>query len=517
MPDYMYMLESRLSAEQRAAMMRVQELAGEAGANVYLTGGAVRDLISGMPIRDLDFTVEGNPSRLAAELEKGGARIILENEKLRQIELIFSGDVDGSLSAARDEVYARPGTRPEIRWSTIMEDLHRRDFSINAIAISLNPASRGLLLDPTNGLADLDKREVRALSIHSFTNQPIRLMRAVRHCARMEFKLESRTEEWFALALERGLQETMAPEDVGAELRQLGSEQKPVAILKAWEGRGLLGAIHPQLARRHPHYDLLARIVRAREELASVGLRPRLFAPVMLAVLGKLKSRERARTLHRLGFRSSAVDAVLHLEAEVEKVRKMLAGRKTAQPADAFAFLEKTRTDLVVLALADSSNTKVANKIRNYLRRWRPLRLALPAASLELESLGMPRGPKFEKVMESFFQAQLLGKGRTPEDRIKLLRRLAGIKEPPKPKEDKKRPTEKMKKKLVGRHTPETAPAEPAGKAPAAAGGGPPETQVAAAARVKPPIEKAAPSVRKASRPSGQAKAQRKVLGAKRR
>ena len=75
MPDYMYMLESRLSAEQRAVLVRMQELAVETTTNVYLTGGAVRDLISGMPIRDLDFTVEGNPSRFARELEKGGARV----------------------------------------------------------------------------------------------------------------------------------------------------------------------------------------------------------------------------------------------------------------------------------------------------------------------------------------------------------------------------------------------------------------------------------------------------------
>jgi tRNA nucleotidyltransferase/poly(A) polymerase len=87
MPDYMYMLESRLSAEQRAVLLRVQELAAESATNVYLTGGAVRDLISGMPIRDLDFTVEGNPARLARELEKGGARIVTEDGKLRRVEM----------------------------------------------------------------------------------------------------------------------------------------------------------------------------------------------------------------------------------------------------------------------------------------------------------------------------------------------------------------------------------------------------------------------------------------------
>ena len=131
MPDYMYMLESRLSAEQRAALVRMQELAVETTTNVYLTGGAVRDLISGMPIRDLDFTVEGNPSRFARELEKGGARVVDEDEKIRHVQMVFSGNVDGSIEAAREEIYARPGVRPEMRWSTIMEDLRRRDFSVN--------------------------------------------------------------------------------------------------------------------------------------------------------------------------------------------------------------------------------------------------------------------------------------------------------------------------------------------------------------------------------------------------
>ena len=98
-----------------------------------------------------------------------------------------------------------------------MEDLGAAIFSINAIAISLNPNSRGLLLDPTNGLADLERREVRALSIHSFTNQPVRLLRALRYEARMGFKMETRTKDWFSLALERELQNSISQEDAGGE------------------------------------------------------------------------------------------------------------------------------------------------------------------------------------------------------------------------------------------------------------------------------------------------------------
>jgi tRNA nucleotidyltransferase (CCA-adding enzyme) len=460
MPDYMYMLESRLSAEQRAAIVRLQELGTDTNSNVYLAGGAVRDLLSGMTVRDLDFTVEGNPFRLVRELEKGGARIVSEDEKLRYVELIFSGDVDGSISAAREEVYARPGTKPEIRWSTIMEDLRQRDFSINAISISLNPASRGLLLDPTNGLADREKGEVRALSIHSFTNQPVRLLRAIRYAARMGFSLETRTGEWFSLAMERNLQENISGEEAGREVRQLSREDKPTAILKAWESRELIGTIYPQLARRHPDYEIMARILRARDDLMSAGLRPRLLAPITYAVLGRLKGRERTGALQRFEYRAQESTAVLQLEDEAKKVVKILAGRKTAEPGDAFNYLADAPADILAFILAETSNSKALNKIRNYLHKWRPLRQALPVAVVELETLGFPTGPKFDKIIEQFFRLQLNGNGRTPEDRIKILRKLSGIKEPPKKKEEKKKSPEKLKKGLMVKGK-GSAPVEP--------------------------------------------------------
>lgn len=469
MPDYIYMLESRLSAEQRAAMLRVQELAVQAGTNLYLTGGAVRDLIAGATIRDLDFTIEGNPSRLAQEAEKGGAQIVSEDEKLRQVELLFAGNVDCSISAAREEVFARPGTRPEIRWSTIMEDLRRRDFSINAIALSLNAGSRGLLLDPTNGLADIEKREVRVLSIHSFTNQPVRLLRLIRYSARMGFNIESRTGEWFALAMERGMAGGISPEDAGRELRQLGREENPTAILKAWESRGLIETIHPQLARRHPDYEMLARMLRARDDVMAAGLRPRLSGPVIASVFGRMKPSECAAALQKLGFRSSEAEAVRGLDAEADKAVKMLAGRKTATPGEAYTFLEHTPAHVIVYILAESSNSKVLSKVRNYIAKWRPLRQGLPAAAAELEALGVARGPKFDKIIEDLFNAQLAGKGKLPEDRTKLLRKLAGIKDEPKKKEEKKKPEEKGKKKLAGKDG-KALPAEAGVPEPSAAG-----------------------------------------------
>lgn len=436
MPDYIYLLETRLSPEQRAVLLRVQELARAQESNIYLSGGAVRDLISGMPLRDLDFTVEGNPLRMVRDLEKGGARVLREDERLRQYEMIFAGDVDGSISAARDEHYPRPGAKPEIRWSSIMEDLRRRDFSVNAVALSLNLASRGLLLDPTNGLADLERREIRVLSIHSFTNQPIRLLRAPRFCARMNFQMESRTQEWFDLAIERGLQETIEKSESGKELMDVGREEAPAAILKKWESLDFLEVIHPKLRRKRPDYDGLSRLAKAKEAFTSVGIRVRLRIPTLYYILRRLGPAMNA-AMRTLEFPAGEVNEIIHLPGETKRLLQVLRGSKTKNAKQAYEVISSTAPGLLVFLIAEFRNAKVATKIRNYLQKWRPIRLNLPSA--ELESLGVPRGPKFDKVIEQMFELQLRGRAKNPADVTKLLKQLAGIKEQPKPKEEKKK------------------------------------------------------------------------------
>jgi tRNA nucleotidyltransferase (CCA-adding enzyme) len=455
MPDYMFLLESRLSPEQRAAMLRVQELAAAMGFNVYLTGGTVRDLITGATLRDLDFTVEGNPSKMARELEKGGARILAEDEKFRHIELLFAGDVEGSISAARDDHYVRPGTRPEIRWSTIMEDLRRRDFSLNAIAISLNPASRGLLLDPTNGLSDIEHGEVRALTIHSFTNQPVRLLRALRMTARMGFKLESRTQEWFNLAIERELQLTITPDDAGEELRALSREERPHLVLKEWHSHDLLERIHPLLAKKHPDYDAISRLIKVRDELFMAGFRPRLFLPMTLAILGRLKDRELSSMLSKLGYRSVEVEALENFPEKAIEIQKELVGKKTKTPIEAYRYIEKLPMEFVAYLLSESNNSSAVSKLKAFLHKWRPIRQALPVVATELEAIGMPPGPKFDQIVQDVFALQLNGRGKTPEERIKILRKLSGIKEAPKKKEK-----EKKGPKAAEKHAPEAARAK---------------------------------------------------------
>jgi tRNA nucleotidyltransferase/poly(A) polymerase len=352
---------------------------------------------------------------------------------------LFAGDCEGSISAALDDHYVRPGTRPEIRWSTIMEDLRRRDFSLNAIAISLNPASRGLLLDPTNGLSDIERAEVRALTIHSFTNQPVRLLRVLRFSARMGFKIDQRTQEWFDLAIERDLQHTIEPEDAGSELRAVAREERPTVVLKSWEEHDLLEAINPVLAKKHPDYEAINRLMKVREDLFTAGFRPRLATPMLLAIVGRLKEREQASVLSKAGFRSAEAEAVLKFEEEALEAQRELLGKKMNAPIEAYRFLEKLPLDRLAYLLAESNKSAALSKIRAYLNKWRPVRIGLPAVANELEALGMPRGAKFDQIVEQVFAIQLTGRGKTPEERVKILRKLSGIKEPPKKKEKEKK------------------------------------------------------------------------------
>ena len=499
MPDFMYLLESRLSPEQRTALQTIAEIARDEMLNVYLSGGAVRDLICGAIIRDLDITVEGNPARIVRELEKRHGQTHEDDERLRHYEMTLPGGVECSFAAAREDVYERPGGKPDMRWSTIIEDLKRRDFSLNAIAISLNLASRGLLLDPTNGLADLEKREVRALTMHSFTNKPVRLLRAQRFAVRMSFKLESRTAEWFALAKERKLHETLSGEEVGSELMQLGREENPIAVLKEWAKHELLKTMHPRLEKRLPDYQSLGRLMKVRDAMAGAGYRTTLWAPAIHYVLGRLKSRERFSALHRMEFRTKAIDRISGLESEALKIIKILKGRKTGTPREAFAYLQTVPMEMLAFIQAEYSQPKALGKIKNFLHKWKPLRQTLPVA--ELEMLGVARGPHFDKIIEAFFQLQLQGRARNPQDRVPALRKLAGIKEPKKPKPPKEEPLakgkagkkEKAKEAVAGEA--KGAPAVPLTKHAAVVKAG-------KAALAKPPAKPAPAPAKKAAKPS---------------
>jgi hypothetical protein len=299
------------------------------------------------------------------------------------------------------------------------------------------------------------------------------VMRILRYCARMNFRMESRTQEWFDLAIERELHKNLEGADVGNEVRSLAREDNPVATLKQWESHDMLAAIHPQLQRRKPDYDSLNKLTRLRGNLMAAGLRPRLNVPVTYYTLGRLKDREAAAAMRNMEFRAAEIKEVDELVPEAQKIVHNLKGRKTNAPKDAYFYLASVPPEMLAFIEVEMPNPKAISKIRSYLQKWRPLRLGLPVG--ELDALGVPRGPKFDKIIEDLFELQLRGRGRDPESRVKILRNLAGIKEEPKkkPEKEKKRKGKEAgaaegKREKPKREVPGAAPVPAAAAKPAA-------------------------------------------------
>ena len=499
MPDYIFMLESRLSPEQLQALNQIQQEAQELSLNLYLVGGAVRDLMTGSPIRDLDFVVEGNPLRLARKLEAGGVRRLLLDPDNRTAEMVLADGVSLSIEMARTEFYQAPGKPAQVSPASILEDLRRRDFSANAMGISLTPGSRGLLLDPTNGLADIENRELRVLHNYSFVHDPLRLLRLVRFTSRLGFRPEPRSKELFDTALERNYQDYITPEALGREVAQIAREENVVAVLKAIAEYELLEVLHPLLQKRKPDYDGLAKLQKYCQQAAGAGYR---LDPVNLALhymLRRLKPRLQKQLLAKLGLKKAEVKQVLGMDKETRHWVKLLGRRRTMSPRQVYQLLDPLPVELLLFILAEYSDKKrIQAKIYNFLFKYRPLRQRLPVRELQL--MGVQPGPKFDQILEKYFEAQLDAKLRSRPQQLRYLRTLAGLPKPsPKPVK-KEKEKEKEKKPALAPH----AETKPLASSPAkpVADPAPAEAKPVAKPSAPPPPSKAAPPKKALARPA---------------
>jgi tRNA nucleotidyltransferase/poly(A) polymerase len=519
MPDYIFMLESRLSAEQLQVLNQVQEDAQEAQLNLYLVGGAVRDLMTGSPIRDLDFVAEGNPLRLVRRFEKQGVLRLRVDREHRAADLLLANGVSFSLEAARAEFFREPGRPPETRPAPVFEDLRRRDFSINAMGISLTPGSRGLLLDPTNGLADVEHRQLRVLHNYSFVHDPLRMLRLLRFAARLNFKPEPRTDELFRSALERGHQRYLRPEALGREAFEIVREENAPAVLKALAEHGLLAVFHPLLQKRKPDYNGLAKLQRYRRQALDAGYRFDTFSAGLHYWLRRLPGRAQWRLLRNLGLKKQDMKAALGIEGEARRVVKPLSRSRQLGPRQVFALLAPVPRELLVFILAKfSDKQRIQAKVYNFLFKYLPMRQTLPVRELQL--MGVPSGLKFDQILEKYFEAQLDGKLRSRPQQLRYLRQLAGLPKPkPEPKAKKKEKKPEEAPALAAAPAPHAKGEKPHPPAEAKPGVAPPpaKEKVPAKAPVPPPEKPKAPAPPAGPRPRPKPKPRPKPIPIKRR
>jgi tRNA nucleotidyltransferase/poly(A) polymerase len=447
MSDYNFLMETRLSAEQFQVINHLSRLAGSQGLNLFLVGGAVRDLTYGQQVvRDLDFAVEGKPDKILRQLEAkphGGAEpapfhVVSEqyDSRLESTQVIFSNGVRAEIAQARVENYTRPGKRPEVAPATIFEDLRRRDFSVNAMAVSLHPNSRGLLLDPTNGAADIERRELRALYSRSFSDDPTRIYRLLRLGMRLGFKVEDRTQNWLTSALENRAWERLDAEQQGGELHAILQEENPGRLLKALAQQGLLTGLDRKLASSRLPFDQFSKIRSVAQNVAGADA----FLLNFHCVVSKLGGAQQHRLARLIIADRKVLKTALELENDAKKLARLLASSKANLPSQVYGLLEGQPLHVLLFLLANYPQAKIQNRIKSFLFKFPVVRARMPRA--ELLTLGLEAGPKFEKIFHQLFLAQLDGKIKTHPQLLKEFRALAGIKEPvpPKPAPPKPRP-----------------------------------------------------------------------------
>jgi tRNA nucleotidyltransferase/poly(A) polymerase len=415
MGDYMFMLESHLSADQFRLVGQMRELAGEAGVNIFLTGGALRDMLGGFRVRDLDFTVEGNALKLAKSAEKAfGAKIVATDEHRKSAELVFPGGATAEIAMARQERFAKSGAKPHIAPATIHEDLRCRDFTINAVALSLNKASLGLPIDPTNGIGDIERKELRTIHNYSFYDDPARMLRLVRLKARLGYTIDERTRAHYDNAREAEMLPRIPAEALGAELRKMAEEPNASDVMEALEMEKLIELYSPALAGPKLNLPTFQKLQKARQ-LVPGGAEFRLHAlPLFLSVLlEKLNAKERAEVIKNADISKAEINASQKLEGVAKKLERELKGAKLQKASQLYQLLVNAPGEAILYLLLHSTQRIVQDRIKNYFQKHLPASLEITDEMVAATGV-TPGTPKFHRAKEQMILTRLDARPKKP-------------------------------------------------------------------------------------------------------
>jgi tRNA nucleotidyltransferase (CCA-adding enzyme) len=401
MSDYMFKLESHLSTDQFRVVGQMQAVASAAGVNLFLTGGAMRDMLGGFPVRDLDFTVEGSALKLAKVLaQKYGAAIVSTDELRKCVEMRFPGAVRAELAMARTEKFAKSGARPQVSPATIHEDLRGRDFTVNAIALSLNKASMGLPIDPTNGVGDIERKELRTIHNYSFYDNPIRMLRLIRFKVRLGYAIDERTRMQYDNAREAEMLTRITPEALGFELHQIASEPLSADLMRALEEEKLTALYSNSLTGAKLNLANFTKLQKARQ-MVPFGTDLKMNSlPLFLSVLLELlNAKDRTELIKNAQLDRAEVTAWQKLEGAAKKLEKELKGEKLKKASQLYQVLIKAPGEQVLWLMVYSAQRLVQDRIRNYFEKYLPMSQEVTDEMVAATGVA-PGTPKFQKTKD---------------------------------------------------------------------------------------------------------------------
>lgn len=412
MPDFVYLLETRLSAAQRSAIQHIRDAAREAGMNLFLAGGAVRDLISGFPVRDLDLSVQGGTSKLKRPLEKAGAVQWGAHAETHTLYYWFPGSVRVEISSTRREEYPKPG-KPVYHHATMLEDLRRRDFTANAMAISLNDGSYGLLLDPLNGIADIENRHIRLVSNYGFIEEPSRLIRAARLAARTGWEMDERTKARYDNAKEEGMIQYLSAYLKGYELEEIGHEEDALKVLRVLEAEGWLEHLASGWSSAKADVAGLEALHQLYVKFLMQGVHPDLSAAQMRLLTSKMSPKDLSalkKSLPCPGF----VEQWENLDEAAKEFAAKLTAKDMTLPSDTWKLIANYQPEPVLWLAYTSKSSPVQAKFHNFFEVWPGARQKIPT-QLMAEMRITADLPEYGHLLNELFFALIDGKLETEE------------------------------------------------------------------------------------------------------
>ena len=412
MPSVAHEMERRLLAAELDLLRRAASTAAESGVELFLVGGSVRDVLSGRHPDDLDVVaVRGGPgfaSRLAGQL--GGEVVAHSQFGTAKLKI---GDLGMDLAAARTETYAYPGALPDVSpAANIGEDLARRDFSVNAMAVSLGEGGWGDLVDPFQGRGDLKAGLIRVLQPNSFVDDATRILRAVRYSSRMRFRFEEEAER----LLRRDLAHLSAisGDRIRHELERIFGEPRAASMLRAAQDLGVLRGIHPAL-RVEP-----ALLERVREQTIEPGRESemRLLGVLVFSV----PADEIPGVISRLNMDSRWAEVVRDVGAARDSLTQLKDEK--IRRSRVFGLLRGLNTAAIEACALAADESRVRDRLELYLSELRHVRPLLDGR--DLLALGVPQGPIVGQLLEKLLTARLEGLVSTREDEETMVRRSIG-------------------------------------------------------------------------------------------
>jgi len=392
-------------------LREIGEISAARGENVFLVGGVVRDVILERSNLDMDLVTEGKAISFARQLSKIKDWDIKTHPRFGTAKLTHE-DFSLDLVTARFETYSRPGALPTVERGTIQDDLARRDFTINAMAIHLNPDLFGELLDPHEGQNDLQHKLVRILHTGSFSDDPTRILRALRYEQRLDFKLEPDTEKLVRKHLDN--LDTVTGERLWSELELILQEEYPEKALKRADELGVLQQLYPKLKGDKWLAEKFAQARDLHDKSLSL-------ASIYLSLLCyRLNDEEIESCITRFkmpGWAIRTLKDTIQIKKSIPQLDKAVLN-----PSDIYFELQHRAPETIMSTSVASHSLVIQQRLQLYLNE---LRYVKPALSGEyLKNMGTPKGKKVGQILLALHAARLDSKVSNLEEEKTLAREL---------------------------------------------------------------------------------------------